>query len=381
MLIMVNKRATLVASLLLITPVIPANAQTVSAVCTKAGAMKLQNGTRFTCVRSGKNLVWRKSPSTSKTSPPPSTSTTTTIPSAPTSFANLVENFRGISYAAWLKSREKIVASNRESIEVNVVVGPNSTLNYKSPQTAFALVSRLFAGYTRPTAVDLLGFSYKDRDWAVQKMDELMPNKGSGWIYDVACPSPSNCGGGGAFSDGSDKFLIVIGVDSKSNNSVEGTLEAHEFTHVIQQSVMRKGNPWPLYDPWPPTWFWEGQAEFAQNAAMWFESFDMYTKRRRDVISELLYTPSFDRAYIESFFVVNGDDAWRKKHGGWRQYDLGSMFVEILTSLKGPDSTMEMWKLAQTGVGFAEAFKRVYGTSLDAALPIMAQAIALQLGR
>jgi hypothetical protein len=42
---------------------------------------------------------------------------------------------------------------------------------------------------------------------------------------------------------------------------------------------------------------------------------------------------------------------------------------------------MEMWKLAQTGVGFAEAFKRVYGTSLDAALPIMAQAIALQLGR
>lgn len=378
---MATKRAILIASLLLVAPVIPASAQTVSAVCSKAGATKLQNGIRFTCVKSGKNLVWRKGPSASKTPPPANTSTTTTIPSAPTSFANLVENYRGISYAAWLKSREKLVASSRESIEVNVVLGPNSTLTYKSPQAAFALVSRLFAGYTRPTEINLLGFSYKDRDWAVQKMDELMPNKGSGWIYDVACPSPSSCGGGGAFSDGSDKFLIVIGVDSKSNNSVEGTLEAHEFTHVIQQSVMRKGNPWPLYDPWPPTWFWEGQAEFAQNAAMWFESFDMYTKRRRDVISELLYTPSFDRAYIESYFVVNGDDAWRKKHGGWRQYDLGSMFVEILVSLKGPDSTMEMWRLAQTGVGFADAFKRVYGTSLDTALPIMAQAIALQLER
>jgi hypothetical protein len=57
------------------------------------------------------------------------------------------------------------------------------------------------------------------------------------------------------------------------------------------------------------------------------------------------------------------------------------MFVEILTALKGPDSTMEMWKLAQTGVGFSDAFKQIYGTSFESALPIMAKAMALQLGR
>jgi hypothetical protein len=57
------------------------------------------------------------------------------------------------------------------------------------------------------------------------------------------------------------------------------------------------------------------------------------------------------------------------------------MFVEILTALKGTDATMEMWKLAGTGMNFPVAFEKVYGISYAKALPIMAKAIALQLGR
>ena len=56
------------------------------------------------------------------------------------------------------------------------------------------------------------------------------------------------------------------------------------------------------------------------------------------------------------------------------------MFVEILTALKGPDSTMEMWKLAASGMNFRTAFFSVYGIDFDKALPIMAKAIALELG-
>jgi hypothetical protein len=56
------------------------------------------------------------------------------------------------------------------------------------------------------------------------------------------------------------------------------------------------------------------------------------------------------------------------------------MFVEILTALKGPNSTMEMWRIASTGVDFKTAFERVYGMPFDKALPIMAKAIALELG-
>ena len=99
------------------------------------------------------------------------------------------------------------------------------------------------------------------------------------------------------------------------------------------------------------------------------------------MLSELYRYSTFDKVYIESYFVINGSDDWRKAHHNWRQYDLGSMFVEILTALKGPDSAIEMWRLAQTGVGFSDAFKQIYGTSSESALPIMAKAMALQLGR
>ena len=352
-----------------------------SSACRKAGLTRTTNGIKFTCIKSGKKLVWSKGVATKTGTTAATTTTTTTTPPSPTSFVNLVENYKGISYAAWQKSREKVQISKSASIEVNVVLGPTTKQTYSTPEKAFALVSRHYAGYLEPSRVDVLTFNFADRDWAVRKMDELMPNKGSRWIYDVACSSASNCGGGGAFSDGTNKFLVVIATDAFDDLHKEGTLEAHEFTHVIQQAIMKAGNPWPLVHPWPPSWYWEGQAEYTQNAAIFFESFDMYTKRRRDVLSELFRSSTFDKAYIESYFVINGTDDWRKAHNNWRQYDLGSMFVEILTALKGPDSTMEMWRLAQTGVGFSDAFKQIYGTSFESALPIMAQAMALQLGR
>jgi hypothetical protein len=57
------------------------------------------------------------------------------------------------------------------------------------------------------------------------------------------------------------------------------------------------------------------------------------------------------------------------------------MLVEVLTALKGPSSTMEMWKLAGSGLKFGDAFEKVYGISFDQALPIISKAIALELGR
>ena len=57
------------------------------------------------------------------------------------------------------------------------------------------------------------------------------------------------------------------------------------------------------------------------------------------------------------------------------------MFAEILVAIKGPSSTMEMWKLAGTGIKFEDAFEKIYGISFAKALPIMSKAIALELGR
>ena len=379
--------------------------------CSKAKSISVSGGKVYTCIKSGKKLVWNKGEVISKTlsyesapaeknsaptadaspSPSPSTSPTPTVSDVavearakvPTSFDDLVENYKGIAYAAWSKSREKILASKKTDITLKLVLGPNTQLTYTEPQKAIDLVTKLYAGYPTSAEIYYLAFNFQDRDWATNQMESILPNSGSGWVKETACVTKETCWGGGAFSNGTGKYLIVETMGSTDTNHLSGALEAHEFTHIVQQMSFKKGRPAEayLYDPWPPTWYWEGQAHFAQHASVYFDSFESYMKERK-ATAELLYRdPVFTSDHIRKYFVFNAPEDWQKNYERWHQYDLGAMFVEILTALKGPESTMEMWRITGTGVKYPEAFETVYGIAFDKALPIMAKAIALELGR
>ena len=394
---------TVTLALVLLQPIATA-AVKAGAKCSKAGATSISAGKKFTCVKSGNKLIWNKGvvvkkpmPSPTPTSTPspistPSPSPTPTItptpspsptPKAPTSFDDLVENYQGIAYAAWSKSREKILASTKTDITLKMIMGPNSQLTYKEPLIPIDLVSRMYAGSVEPVEIYYLAFNYEDREWAVNQMESILPNSGSRWVTDTACRTKETCWGGGSFYNGSNRYLIVLAVELKTPVKLTGTVEAHEFTHTIQQMNIKKGRPAQefLYDPWPPTWYWEGQAEFTQHAAVYYDSFADYLKFRKNTSSDLYTNQLLNSQYLEKYFVFNAPDTWQKSYERWYQYSIGAMFVEILTALKGPDSTMEMWKIASSGVDFKTAFERVYGISFDKAMPIMAKAIALQLGR
>ena len=360
------------------------------AYCTKAGVKKVDTaGKTLTCLKVGKKLIWNKAAvnPVAKQSPAPTPVTSVApvaaIPNVPTSFDDLIQNYKGISYAAWSKSRAKILASTKTDFNYQLVLGPNSQLTNKDPTSAFNLVTRLYSGYAKPGDVYLLAFNFEDRDWAVKQMESIIPTASSRWIYDVACATKASCDGGGSFFDGSKKHLIVETMVIINENTTSGTLEAHEFTHSVQQMAMGAARPGTEFitAPWLPNWYWEGQARFAQNATIWFESFDSYLRLRNATSRGLFQDSKYDSKYIEEYFVINPNREWGNKHNRQRQYDLGGMFIEILTALKGPDSTMEMWKLAGTGVGLESAFERIYGLPFSKALPIMSKAIALGLDR
>ena len=358
--------------------------------CTKAGVKKVDTaGKTLTCLKVGKKLIWNKAAvnPVAKQSPAPTPVTSVApvaaVPTAPTSFDDLIQNYKGISYAAWSKSRAKILASTKTDFNYQLVLGPNSQLTNKDPTSAFNLVTRLYSGYAKPGDVYLLAFNFEDRDWAVKQMESIIPTASSRWIYDVACATKASCDGGGSFFDGSKKHLIVETMVIINENTTSGTLEAHEFTHSVQQMAMGAARPGTEFitAPWLPNWYWEGQARFAQNATVWYESFDSYLRLRNATSRGLFQDSKYDSKYIEEYFVINPNREWGNKHNRQRQYDLGGMFIEILTALKGPDSTMEMWKLAGTGVGLESAFERIYGLPFSKALPIMSKAIALGLDR
>ena len=365
--------------------------------CSKAGSKSVSGGKSYTCIKSGKKLVWDKGALVPVAKPAPSASASpvpsespkadvepvTQYPIGPTSFEDLIANYQGIPYGAWSKSREKIQNSSKSDVSLTLVLGPNTQLTFKEPEKPMELVTRLYPGFAANSEIYYLAFNFADREWAKNQMESIIPNSGSQWINDIACRTKETCFGGGAFANGQGRYLIVETMGLIDSNTTTGTLEAHEFTHIVQQMNFKNRRPAEayLYDPWPPNWYWEGQAHFAQHASVYFESFENYMKLRRETADQLYRNPKFNSAHIQNFFVFNAPADWQKNYDRWQQYDLGAMFVEILTALKGPESTMELWRLTGTGAKFTEAFEKVYGTSFDKALPIMAKAIALELGR
>ena len=223
--------------------------------------------------------------------------------------------------------------------------------------------------------MSVLSFNYQDRDWATEQMKIEVPNTPSIFINENACATKATCWGGGVFGGNiGNNYLLVLTTEVLDTNHLSGTLEAHEFTHVVQKNTGELGLV-------APSWYTEGQAQFAQNASIYYQSFDSYLSSRRESSGELFRDPQFTSKFIEEFFVLTETDAWNKKYDRWRRYDLGAMLVEILTAISGPNSTMEIYKLTSGGVKFEDAFERVYKISFAKALPIMSKAIALELGR
>jgi hypothetical protein len=362
-------------------------------VCSKVGIKSVSAGKTYTCVKSGKKFVWDKGvlipvaqPSTSTSasaSPTPKASVAPAVvyPKSPTSFDDLIENFQGISYAAWSKSSAAIKASTSQSPSFKAATGPNTKLSYSTPAVAFDLVKKMYGEYDSSPDFTVLSFGYTDRMWALEQMKAIQPSSTYQWITDNACATKDTCWGGGMFTDPQGKGLLVLTTEVIDDNHTTGTLEAHEYTHAVQQNQMRGPQPWPTTGNWPPTWYLEGQAEFSQNAAIYHQSFELYIKNRRDVSANLFRDSKVTSQWIQEYFTLNQSSTWFDKYDRWFQYDLGGMLVEVLAAIKGPTSTMEVWKQCGSGMTFAAAFEKVYGISFDKALPIISKAIALELGR
>ena len=157
--------------------------------CSKAGSKSVSGGKSYTCIKSGKKLVWNKgvlipvakpAPSASASaapsaSPTPKASVAPAVvyPKGPTSFDDLIENYQGISYAAWSKSSAAIKASTSQSPAFRAVTGPNTKLTYPTPAVAFDLVKRMYGDYQSSPDFTVLSFGYADRMWAQEQMKAM----------------------------------------------------------------------------------------------------------------------------------------------------------------------------------------------------------------
>jgi hypothetical protein len=364
-------------SLIALSPQISANAATkAGGACTKAGITSVVSGKTFTCIKSGKKLVWDKG----------ITKSAKAIAAAPTSFSNLYENRNGIAHAAWKATADSIATGKSNIVNLKIYIGPKTTApKYKTPEIAIGLVSQAFSKYKTPENVHVIQYSVQDIKWAEEKVkslidiasyNELNRNE-NGRLVDSNC-GETDCYGAKQVSTNSGIAFVLQGVPTGNNNDPLGVarwelgqLDAHEFTHAMQRATIAGQQT----KDWPNGWVMEGSAELAQNLVISYKSYDEYMKWRK-LDSQDFYgkNTKITTSFMTSYLDINYKEECRNSNEPCYKYNLGSRIMEILVALKGPGVMLDLFRESALQ-GFEPGFKSIFGVTWAEAAPIINKTI------
>ena len=340
------------------------------ATCAKVNSTKVVSGIKLTCVKSGKKLVWRA---------------VATEPAAPTSFDNLLANYKGIPAAAWKSTQSNIASNTLATPPLEILLGPNTKMPYEKSIVEVALkkLTGIFKNFAQPPKQTTLFYNYKDLKWATDSLSTFRnPFRVSNTYADQAiehCPTEYFCRGSfGNYAEGTG--LIITSVALPEGQWIDyfdlsGALDIHEFTHTIQkaQFLEAKKNTHNGY----PHWFSEGQPQVAAftGANNTLSAYKEMRLKVMDVPAKGLggYSPED----ISRFYKLQSEDV-RDLATSDLKYTIGYITVEALTALKGIDSTMNLVKAVAAGDTYEQAFKKIYGVEWSYAEPILAQVVSKQ---
>ena len=290
--------ALAIGGVLLISLATPVNAAAPKAgsTCTKKNATATSAGKLYTCILSGKKLVWNRgvavpkptqtqtpTPTLTPTPPTPTSTPTPTVkpwtpPIAPTDWKDVVQNADGIAYWAWKKGAQKIENASPKLGVMDILISPNGVPDNPVPLVALNLVSRLSANYEEPKKVVIIYAGEKDIAWGQKQIDEFCAERACG--YDVsgeakkACDVPTTpCRGGLALRNHNTNVPMIYMATSDWGKTdpghTSGTLEAHEYFHTVQ-AVLLAQLGWDRV----PRWLIEGGATWVQRATVYYNNFD-----------------------------------------------------------------------------------------------------------
>ena len=340
------------------------------AVCAKVNSTKVVSGLKLTCVKSGKKLVWRA---------------VATEPAAPTSFEDLLANYKGIPAAAWKSTQSNIASNTLATPPLEILLGPNTKMPYEKSIVEVALkkLTGIFKNFAQPPKQTTLFYNYKDLKWATDSLSTFRnPFRVSNTYADQAiehCPTEYFCRGSfGNYAEGTG--LIITSVALPEGQWIDyfdlsGALDIHEFTHTIQKAQFLEAKN--KFHTGYPAWFSEGQPQVAAftGANNTLSAYKEMRLKVMDVPAKGLggYSPED----ISRFYKLQSEDV-RDLATSDLKYTIGYITVEALTALKGIDSTMNLVKAVAAGDTYEQAFKKTYGVEWSYAEPILAQVVSKQ---
>lgn len=379
--------ALFLVSTVLVTNISPANsAVKPGGACKKLGQISTTNGYKYSCVKSGKKLVWNKGvklptpkPTMTPTPTPAAVTTPTPAPSTtvsvmkPITLDNL--DYKEVYLASRAEVSKYVANGFTNDGAINFQVGENvEPWRVEIAKNEINSAVKLWSSFFKPTSMTIIWYSSKDIDWAKAKYEAAGGNPD--WASGFSGCSAQYCGNASASLMGGTKFLFEQGLEFRDQGLWNRSTAAHEYSHLAQFGLSAPTNLGAL--PW---WSVEGGAQF-YGEAIGYDYFDTSRTTRSGMHSQYA---ADSQSYISELFpgqtlksvlqkndpaatkiLMKSIEATTNAPGALGlSYLLGSYATEALVSVYGHEKMANFYSSFATSADYQSNFEKIFGISLD----------------
>ena len=344
-----------VLSLFLSSPISPANAAAkAGAKCTKSGNIEVVKGKTFTCIKSGKKLVWNKG----------------------TASKGSDSNTDIFSLSLLNMKKSMIPQPIKQPFKYHY--SPNAIESYKTiVEKELELSMSYFASvYKETKQFNVFYGTEKDLDWIIEawKVYDLDKNGYTANDYrgrierskkGSSDPNNSLVIGSVPSQDGQSHFSILR--HSLRPNNTPAFI-AHEAIHIVQQNLTQSKTDRM------PCWLREGSAElFSLFIVSEIYGADSARKTKEQSVMNGYQFASYE-VEIRKFNKAEWFDHIKGLEGNFRDvcdvskflsYGTGLLLSEALMAESGFAKMMDFWRAFSLDKDWRDSFKSIYGVDVD----------------
>ncbi|MCX6131971.1 MAG: hypothetical protein NTX25_23310 [Proteobacteria bacterium] len=291
----------------------------------------------YTCVKSGKKLVWNNGVVVAPTPTP-------TPESNGLTFSNISENVDAIALNVYGKFQKLMATSYQSSIKENTLIGPNTVPVNKNSASAYQIGSKIFQSFKQPDEVFAIYYTFADKEWAKNQVAMRAGKYIADFQFGYVCPNALRCWDASASITLDWQAIGHFGASDPGGAihgaELNGEIQIHEFTHSVSffQLKPNRGNYYNL----TPDWFGEGHASVTGKLGA-STSFEEYSALRIEALRR--NRPQSDIKDYRPENILRFYDSFSKypevsNIERFYLYTLGWSTVEALVAIGGIDSML-----------------------------------------
>ena len=318
--------------------------------CSKAGSKSVSGGKSYTCVKSGKKLIWDKGVLVPVAKPKASASASPSAAPVKVSFTPWASSFA---------TEDMTLAALTNTSAYLGVVKPSNAYTYTVDPAITdsdrAWITKML-DYTNGAFSDVLQGQVKVYLGTTHEWSATVMRAAGDWVGDPRGTYPCSDGTRDAYCAGENIALMIYSDIYKANSNYRwdvgrrGT-PAHELFHTVQFALGGR-NLGPDDPAHIPRWLMEGSANYFGFYIVEKLGFDSYGNGRGNQVS-------LNRAYKTVVPLIQYDNFTSDPYG------IGQAATEYLIASIGFDNFLNIWRYTKSEGTFAKGFAKAAGIELS----------------